>query len=116
MPWGNGEANILKLLEILMFSVASVIMLSGAARLERFVPRSLRVTACRRPSLCTKSESDPPVDRTDTLRGFGACVPVGRIGSARGQRIDLHPSRRVAQIELTKWLDRKRRRGYQLRA
>ena len=38
----------------------------------------------------------------------------GRIGSAGRQRIDLHPSRRVAQIELTKWLDRKRRRGYQL--
>jgi predicted DNA-binding WGR domain protein len=33
----------------------------------------------------------------------------GRIGSAGCQRIDLHPSRRVAQMELTKWLDRKRR-------
>jgi len=40
----------------------------------------------------------------------------GRIGSAGRERIDLHPSRRVAQIELKKWLDRKRRRGYQLRA
>jgi predicted DNA-binding WGR domain protein len=40
----------------------------------------------------------------------------GRIGSAGRQRIDLHPSRRIAQIELTKWLDRKRCRGYQLRA
>ena len=40
----------------------------------------------------------------------------GRIGSAGRERIDLHPSRRVAQIELEKWLDRKRRRGYQLRA
>ena len=40
----------------------------------------------------------------------------GRIGSAGRERIDLHPSRRVAQIELAKWLDRKRRRGYQLRA
>ena len=39
-----------------------------------------------------------------------------RIGSAGRERIDLHPSRRVAQIELKKWLDRKRRRGYQLRA
>jgi predicted DNA-binding WGR domain protein len=40
----------------------------------------------------------------------------GRIGSAGRERIDLHPSRPVAQIELKKWLDRKRRRGYQLRA
>jgi len=40
----------------------------------------------------------------------------GRIGSAGRERIDLHPSRRVAQIELEKWLDRKRRRGYQPRA
>jgi predicted DNA-binding WGR domain protein len=40
----------------------------------------------------------------------------GRIGSAGRERIDLHSSRRVAQIELAKWLDRKRRRGYQLRA
>ena len=30
----------------------------------------------------------------------------GRIGSAGRERIDLHPSRPVAQIELTKWLDR----------
>ena len=40
----------------------------------------------------------------------------GRIGSAGRQRIDLHPSRPVAQIELKKWLDLKTRRGYQLRA
>jgi predicted DNA-binding WGR domain protein len=40
----------------------------------------------------------------------------GRIGSAGRERIDLHPSRLVAQIELAKWLDRKRRRRYQLRA
>ena len=40
----------------------------------------------------------------------------GRIGTLGRQRIDLHPSRPVAQIELKKWLDRKRRRGYQLRA
>ena len=39
----------------------------------------------------------------------------GRIGNAERKRIDLHPSRRVAQIELKKWLDRKRRRGYLLR-
>ena len=30
--------------------------------------------------------------------------------------IDLHPSRPAAQIELKEWLERKRRRGYQLRA
>jgi len=40
----------------------------------------------------------------------------GRIGSAGRQRIHLHPSRRVAQVELKEWLDRKRRRGCQLRA
>ena len=39
----------------------------------------------------------------------------GRIGSVGRERIDLHPSRPVAQIELKKWLDRKRRRGYHLR-
>ena len=39
----------------------------------------------------------------------------GRIGTAGRQRIDLHPSRPVAQVELEKWLARKRRRGYQLR-
>ena len=40
----------------------------------------------------------------------------GRIGSAGRERIDLHSCRQVAQIELKKWLDRKRRSGYQLRA
>ena len=40
----------------------------------------------------------------------------GRIGSAWRQRIDLHPSQPIAQIEFNKLLDRKRRRGYQLRA
>ena len=40
----------------------------------------------------------------------------GRIGSVGRERIDLHPSRPVAQIALEKWLDRKRRRGYQLQA
>ena len=40
----------------------------------------------------------------------------GRIGTAGRQRIDLHLSRPIAEIELTKWLERKRRRGYQLRA
>ncbi len=39
----------------------------------------------------------------------------GRIGSVGRERIDLHPSRPVAQIALKKWLDRKRRRGYHLR-
>ena len=36
---------------------------------------------------------------------------VGVASAARGvERIDLHPSRRVAQIELAQWLDRKRLR------
>ena len=39
----------------------------------------------------------------------------GRIGTVGRTRIDLHPSPLVAQIELKKWLDRKRRRGYHLR-
>jgi predicted DNA-binding WGR domain protein len=40
----------------------------------------------------------------------------GRIGGAGRARIDLHPSPPVAQVELEKWLSRKRRRGYVLRA
>ena len=40
------------------------------------------------------------------------CDRWGRIRSAGRERIDLHPSRRVAQIALKKWLNRKRRRGY----
>jgi len=39
-----------------------------------------------------------------------------RVGSAGRQRIDLQPSQPIAQIEFKKWLERKRRRGYQLRA
>src|SRR5260370_42545732 len=39
----------------------------------------------------------------------------GLIGSVGREGIALHPSRPVAQIELKKWLDRKRRRGYHLR-
>lgn len=39
----------------------------------------------------------------------------GRIGCAGRTRIDLHPSPPVAEIELEKWLSRKRRRGYMLR-
>jgi predicted DNA-binding WGR domain protein len=39
----------------------------------------------------------------------------GRIGCAGKTRIDLHASPPVAQIELEKWLARKRRRGYVLR-
>jgi predicted DNA-binding WGR domain protein len=40
----------------------------------------------------------------------------GRIGSTGRQRIDLRLSRPIAQIALKKWLDHKRRHGYQLRA
>jgi predicted DNA-binding WGR domain protein len=40
----------------------------------------------------------------------------GRVGGAGRARIDLHPSPPVAQVELEKWLSRKRRRGYVLRA
>ncbi len=42
-----------------MFSVASVIMLDGAARLERFVSRSLRVTACRRRHFAPRVNQTP---------------------------------------------------------
>jgi predicted DNA-binding WGR domain protein len=40
----------------------------------------------------------------------------GRIGDAGRTRIDLHLSPPLAQIALDTWLERKRRRGYQLRA
>jgi predicted DNA-binding WGR domain protein len=40
----------------------------------------------------------------------------GRIGSAGRTRIDLHASPPLAQLALNTWLERKRRRGYQLRA
>ena len=40
----------------------------------------------------------------------------GRRGSAERQRIDLHPCRPIAQIQIKKCLEHKRRRGYQLRA
>src|ERR1700728_1343486 len=39
-----------------------------------------------------------------------------RIGSAWRTRIDLHASPPLAQIALNTWLERKRRRGYRLRA
>ena len=57
-----------------------------------------------------------PVDRADPLRGFRPRTPLGRIGAAGRARIDLHPSPPVAQVELEKWLSRKRRRGYMIRA
>src|SRR5271166_4453012 len=72
-PWGNGEANLLKLLEIWMFSVASVIMLDGAARLERFVSRSLRVTACRRRHFAPRVNQTPfKCSATPEFRAGGA--------------------------------------------
>lgn len=40
----------------------------------------------------------------------------GRIGNTGRTRIDLHLSPPLAQIALDTWLERKRRRGYQLRA
>ena len=40
----------------------------------------------------------------------------GRIGGAGRTRIDLHASPPLAQIALKTWLERKRRRGYRLRA
>ena len=40
----------------------------------------------------------------------------GRIGGVGRTRIDLHASPPLAQIALNTWLERKRRRGYQLRA
>ncbi len=39
-----------------------------------------------------------------------------RIGGAGRTRIDLHASPPLAQIALNTWLERKRRRGYRLRA
>jgi predicted DNA-binding WGR domain protein len=40
----------------------------------------------------------------------------GRIGDAGRTRIDLHASPPLAHIALNTWLERKRRRGYRLRA
>jgi hypothetical protein len=40
----------------------------------------------------------------------------GKIGGAGRTRIDLHASPPLAQIALNTWLERKRRRGYRLRA
>ena len=40
----------------------------------------------------------------------------GRIGGAGRTRIDLHASPPLAHIALNTWLERKRRRGYRLRA
>ena len=40
----------------------------------------------------------------------------GRIGSVERTRIDLHASPPLAQMALNTWLERKRRRGYRLRA
>ena len=40
----------------------------------------------------------------------------GRIGGVGRTRIDLYGSRRVAQIALNTWLERKQRRGYRVRA
>ena len=40
----------------------------------------------------------------------------GRVGRVGGRRIELHASVQVARVELEKWLIRKRRRGYVLRA
>ena len=39
----------------------------------------------------------------------------GRIGSVGRQRLDLHPTPPIAKVELVKWLNRKKRRGYTLR-
>jgi predicted DNA-binding WGR domain protein len=47
---------------------------------------------------------------------FEDFAPLGRIGGAGRARIDLHPSPPVAQVELEKWLSRKKRRGYVPRA
>jgi predicted DNA-binding WGR domain protein len=83
------------------------------------------------PFHCTRRHCDAPlgVDRAKNMARFYvlSIEPTlfddlalvrrwGRIGSAGRERIDLHPSRPIAQIELKKWLDRKRRRGYTLRA
>ena len=40
----------------------------------------------------------------------------GRIGRVGQRRIDLYASPPLAQIALNRWLEKKQRRGYQLRA
>ena len=49
-----------------------------------------------------------PLDRTNALEDLALVRRWGRIGSAGRQRIDLHPSRPIAQMQLKGWLDRKR--------
>ena len=81
--WGNGEANLLTLLYIFMFSVASIIMFDGAARLERFASRSLRVTACRRRHFA------PRVNQTRVLRESATNPPfvvTNLTGNPRARR------------------------------
>ena len=39
----------------------------------------------------------------------------GRIGSAGRQRLDLYPTPPIAKVELEKWLNRKKHRGYTIR-
>jgi hypothetical protein len=54
------------------------------------------------------------VDRTETVRRLRAGeAAVGQSRAGR-ERIDLHRSPPAALIDLAKWLDRKRRRGYAL--
>jgi predicted DNA-binding WGR domain protein len=40
----------------------------------------------------------------------------GRIGTCGRRRVELHPTQNAARIALEKWLQRKRRRGYRVRA
>ena len=58
--WGNGESNLLKLLEVRKPLGPSVSRWSCAAPPERIVSRSLPVTACRRSHFAPRVKQTPP--------------------------------------------------------
>ena len=69
----KGEANLLKLLEVRIFSVASVMMLSCAAPPELIVSRSLPVTACRRRHFAPRVKQTPVKCQPTAGPEIGAC-------------------------------------------
>ena len=77
--WGKGEANLLKLLEILQASGLAIMRWSCAAPLELIVSLSLPVTACRRRHFA------PRVNQTPLQRDKGLDGPLSwrRASSAK---------------------------------
>ena len=57
--WGKGEPNLLKLLGVQTFSVASSMTLNSAAPPDRILTRSPPVTACRGRDLAPRLKQSP---------------------------------------------------------